>query len=55
MVRVPVASLMVAFEALDNVIVAVSLFSGALSASTGTVKVAVVSPASKVSVPLAAV
>ena len=55
MVRVPVASLMVAFEALDNVIVAVSLFSGALSASTGTVKVAVVSPGSKVSVPLAAV
>ena len=55
MVRVPVASLIEAFEAFDSVKVAVSLASSVLSASTGTVKVLVVSPAAKVSVPLAAV
>ena len=54
-VNVPVASLMVALEALESVSVAVSLASGVLSASTGTVKVLVVSPAAKVNVPLAAV
>ena len=46
---------LVALEALESVSVAVSLASGVLSASTGTVKVLVVSPAAKVNVPLAAV
>ena len=55
MVRVPVASLMVALLALDNVRVAVSLASSVVSASTGTVKVWVVVPAAKVRVPLEAV
>ena len=55
MVSVPVASLMVAFEALDNVSVAVSLFSSSESLRTGTVKVPVVSPAEMVRVPLVAV
>ena len=55
MVSVPVASLMVAFEALDNVSVAVSLFSSSESLRTGTVKVPVVSPAEMVKVPLVAV
>ena len=54
-VRVPVASLIVALEALDSVKVAVSLASSVLSANTGTVKVLLVSPAAKVSVPLEAV
>ena len=51
-VRIPVASLILAFVALDKVRVTVSLFSSVLSPKTGTVKVLVVSPASKVSVPL---
>ena len=55
MVSVPVASLMVAFEALDSVSVAVSLFSSSESLRTGTVKVPVVSPAAMVRVPLVAV
>ena len=52
MVRVPVASLMVALEAFDNVTVAVSLASSVLSGSTGSVKVLVVWPAANVNVPL---
>ena len=55
MVSVPVASLMVAFEALESVRVAVSLFSSVESPRTGTVKVPVVSPAEMVRVPLVAV
>ena len=55
MVSVPVASLMVAFEALDSVKVAVSLSSSVESLRTGTVKVPVVSPAEMVKVPLVAV
>ena len=55
MVKVPVASLIVALLALDNVRVAVSLASSVVSASTGTVKVWVVVPAAKVRVPLEAV
>ena len=55
MVRVPVASLIEAFDAFDSVRVAVSLASSRLSASTGTVKVWVVVPAAKVRVPLEAV
>ena len=55
MVSVPVASLMVALAALDNVSVAVSLFSSVESLRTGTVKVPVVSPAEMVKVPLVAV
>ena len=55
MVRVPVASLLVALLALDNVKVTVSLASSVVSASTGTVKVWVVVPAAKVRVPLEAV
>ena len=55
MVSVPVASLMVAFEALDSVSVAVSLSSSVESLRTGTVKVPVVSPAEMVKVPLVAV
>ena len=55
MVKVAVASLIVAFEALDKVSVAVSLFSSAASLRIGTVKVPVVSPAEMVRVPLVAV
>ena len=55
MVSVPVASLMVAFEALESVKVAVSLFSSVESLRIGTVKVPVVSPAAMVKVPLVAV
>ena len=55
MVSVAAASLMVAFEALDKVSVAVSWFSSVESLRIGTVKVLVVSPASKVRVPLVAV
>ena len=55
MVRVPVASLIEAFDAFDSVRVAVSLASSRLSANTGTVKVWVVVPAAKVRVPLEAV
>ncbi len=55
MVSVPVASLMVAFEALESVKVAVSLFSSVESLRIGTVKVPVVSPAEMVKVPLVAV
>ena len=54
-VSVAVASLMVAFEALDKVRVAVSLFSSVASLRTGTVKVPVVEPAEMVKVPLVAV
>ena len=42
-------------EALDSVNVTVPSISSVLSASTGTVKVLLVSPAAKVSVPLEAV
>ncbi len=55
MVKVPVASAIVALDAFDRVRVTVSLFSSVPSARTGTVKVLLVSPAAKVSVPLAAV
>ena len=55
MVSVAVASLMVAFDALDKVSVAVSLFSSVESLRTGTVKVPVVEPAEIVRVPLVAV
>ena len=54
-VKVPVASLILAFDALDKVRVTVSLFSSVLSPKTGTVNVFDVSPALKVRVPLAAV
>ena len=50
-VKVPVASLILAFDALDKVRVTVSLFSSVLSPKTGTVNVFEVSPASKVKVP----
>ena len=55
MVSVPVASLMVALAALDNVSVAVSLLSSVLSARIGTLKVPLVAPAAIVKVPLVAV
>ena len=55
MVKVAVASLMVAFDAFDKVSVAVSLSSSSESLRTGTVKVPVVSPAEIVRVPLVAV
>ncbi len=55
MVSVPVASLMVAFEAFESVKVAVSLSSSVESPRIGTVKVPVVSPAEMVKVPLVAV
>ena len=54
-VNVPVASLIVAFDALDKVIVTVSLFSSKASARTVTGMVLDVSPALNVSVPLVAV
>ena len=50
-VKVPVASLILAFDALDKVRVTVSLFSSVLSPKTGTVNVFEVSPTSKVKVP----
>ena len=55
MVSVPVASLMVALLALDNVSVAVSLTSSRVSANTGTLNVCVVFPARIVTVPVEAV
>ena len=54
-VKVPVASLIVAFVALDKVIVTVSLASSNESASTVIPMVPVVSPALIVNVPLVAV
>jgi len=54
-VNVAVESLIVAFDALDKVIVAVSLFSSRVSARTGTLKVPVVAPAEIVKVPDVAV
>ena len=51
MVRVAVASEIVALEAFDRVRVALSLASSALSANTGTVKVFVVSPGAKLRLP----
>ena len=54
-VNVPVASLIVAFEALDKVIVTVSLASSNESARTVTAIVPVVAPALIVKVPLLAV
>ena len=53
--RVPVASLIVAFDALDKVMVTVSFASSNESASTVTEIVPVVSPALIVKVPLVAV
>ena len=55
MVKVPVASLMVALVGLESVIVAVSDASSKVSAETGTLKVAEVAPAAIVTVPEAAV
>ncbi len=55
MIKVAVASLIVALEALESVKVAVSLFSSVESLRIGTVKVPVVSPAEMVKVPLVAV
>ena len=55
MVSVPVASLMLAFEALERVSVTVSSLSSVLSVRIGTVKVLLVSSGEKVSVPLVAV
>ena len=54
-VNVPVESLIVAFVALDKVIVTVSFASSKESANTVTPMVPVVSPALIVSVPLVAV
>ena len=54
-VNVPVASLMVAFDALDKVIVTVSFASSKVSARTVIGIVPVVSPALIVNVPLVAV
>ena len=54
-VNVAVESLIVALDAFDNVIVAVSLFSSVVSARTGTLKVPVVDPADIVNVPDVAV
>ena len=54
-VKVPVASLMVALLAFDNVSVAVSDASSKVSTNTGTLKVCVVLPASIVTVPVEAV
>ena len=54
-VRLPVASVILALVALESVRVAVSLASSRASARMGTVKVLEVSPAAKVKVPLAAV
>ena len=50
MVKIPVASLMLALLALESVNVAVSFASSRLSANTGTLKVAVVAPAAMVNV-----
>ena len=55
MVKIPVASLIVALDGLDKVKVTVSLFSSVVSAKTGTLNVAEVSPALIVKVPLVAV
>ena len=55
MVRVPVASAIVALAAFDRVRVAVSLASSVKSSRMGTLKVLVVSPGAKLSEPLAAV
>ena len=54
-VKVPVASLMVALVGLDKVSVAVSDASSNVSTNTGTLKVCVVFPARIVTVPEAAV
>ena len=54
-VNVAVESLIVAFDAFDKVIVAVSLASSRASAKTGTLNVPVVEPADIVSVPDVAV
>ena len=48
-------SLILALDAFDNVIVAVSLFSSVVSARIGTLNVPVVEPAAIVSVPDVAV
>ena len=55
MVKVPVASLMVALVGLDKVSVAVSDASSKVSVETGTLKVAEVAPAAIVTVPETAV
>ena len=55
MVNVPLESLIVAFDALDKVIVTVSFASSKVSANTVTPIVPVVSPALIVNVPLVAV
>ena len=54
-VNVAVESLIVALDAFDNVIVAVSLFSSSESARTGTLNVPDVAPAEIVNVPDVAV
>ena len=54
-VNVAVESLIVALDALDKVIVAVSLFSSSVSCKTGTLNVPDVAPADIVSVPDVAV
>ena len=54
-VNVAVESLILAFDALDRVIVAVSLTSSSVSANTGTLNVPVVEPADIVNVPDVAV
>ena len=52
MVKVPVASLMVALVGLDKVSVEVSFTSSKVSTNTGTLKVCVVFPARIVTVPV---
>ena len=54
-VSVAVESLILALDAFDQVIVAVSLFSSVVSAKTGTLNVPVVDPADIVNVPDVAV
>ena len=54
-VNVAVESLILALDAFDKVIVAVSLFSSRVSARTGTLNVPVVEPAEIVNVPDVAV
>ena len=54
-VSVAVESVILTFDALDKVIVAVSLFSSVVSASTGTLNVPEVAPAEIVNVPDVAV
>ena len=54
-VNVAVESLILALDALDKVIVAVSLFSSVVSANTGTLNVPDVAPADIVNVPEVAV